>query len=447
MAAKDKPLCTGDCDSSEENGESWVLVERPLPAPASDFLMPPDLLYYNVATLGPAPRRVLEAAHRDVLDVQANPHVNYFGASYGSACERMDNVRGQVAELLDCVTDEVFLFGSTTHALNTVTEGLAGSGFVQAGDRVVTTNQEHAGGLAGWNNLVRTCGLLLSAVGLPVPDTRDEDQVVEDFRKELEKEPRPKVLAISHVLTTTGYTLPIAKLARLARSLGVATVVDGAQALGIPVRIPALDVDIYAAPGHKWLLAPTSVAFCCIRKSFQSILQAPAFQGGPQAYSATSGTRSVFTTLGLGHSLRYLHGFGPSRIHAHAVSLARKAWDHLKAAGFGMLAPRPAHGAGPIVSFAIGNSSQASAEVLLQRHKVVVKPTGRDAFPEEWPAGSPRNALRLTFHVFNSEEQLLRLILAIVQHCIPTTACSQRPAGAANRRSQERDMPSATGRG
>eukprot|EP00873_Tetraselmis_striata_P032798 jgi/Tetstr1/453062/TSEL_040098.t1 len=179
--------------AARPGGEGDGAPPRPLPAPASDFvLQPAGLAYLNVATLGPVPRRVLEATHRDVLALQANPHVNYFLAAPGSVCERMDQVRAQVAGLLGCTQQEVFLFSCTTQALTAVAEGLLASGFLRAGDRVVTTDQEHAGALAGWRHLEATAGLRLSAVALGVPETRGEAAVVEAFRAELAREPRAK---------------------------------------------------------------------------------------------------------------------------------------------------------------------------------------------------------------------------------------------------------------
>ena len=62
----------------------------------------------------------------------------------------MENVRAQVAEYLGCFLNETVMFPSTTLALNAVATGLVESGFLTHNDRVLTTDQEHAGGIAGW---------------------------------------------------------------------------------------------------------------------------------------------------------------------------------------------------------------------------------------------------------------------------------------------------------
>jgi len=225
---------------------------------------------------------------------------------------------------------------------------------------------------------------------------------------------------VPHVLTTTGYTLPLAAIAAAAHGLGCAVVADGAQAGAIPGAIPGLaGADVYAAPGHKWLLGPTGSGFAAVRAHFRRAVAAPALADGPAAYTGATGTRAAFPTLGLGHALNYLAEFGIQRVHDHAVALAAEAWDALAAARFPMLAPRPACGAAPIVTFAIEGPAQGAADALLHRHGMVVKATGAAAFPEEWPPGSPAAALRLTFHLLNSADDVVRVAAAVAAECRP----------------------------
>jgi Selenocysteine lyase len=64
--------------------------------------------------------------------------------------------------------------------------------------------------------------------------------------------PRTKVLAVSHVLWTTGAVIPVHELKE---RTGLPIVVDGAQSAGaIPVDVGALD--FYTVSGQKWLCGP-----------------------------------------------------------------------------------------------------------------------------------------------------------------------------------------------
>jgi cysteine desulfurase/selenocysteine lyase len=74
------------------------------------------------------------------------------------------------------------------------------------------------------------------------------------------------VLALPHVLPTTGTVLPIEELAELVHKRKGMMVVQGSQALGmLDVNLAELDVDAYVASTSTWLGGPQGVAFAAIR--------------------------------------------------------------------------------------------------------------------------------------------------------------------------------------
>ena len=65
------------------------------------------------------------------------------------------------------------------------------------------------------------------------------------------------MVAISHVLWTTGLILPLPEIAAAAHDAGATLLIDGAQSGGaIPLDMHATGADFYAASGQKWLLGP-----------------------------------------------------------------------------------------------------------------------------------------------------------------------------------------------
>jgi selenocysteine lyase/cysteine desulfurase len=58
----------------------------------------------------------------------------------------MEDVRRKAAGFLGCKKEEIVLTRCTTEGMNWVASGLG----LAAGDRVLTTNQEHPGGRACW---------------------------------------------------------------------------------------------------------------------------------------------------------------------------------------------------------------------------------------------------------------------------------------------------------
>jgi selenocysteine lyase/cysteine desulfurase len=110
----------------------------PLPAPLSDFILPPDIAYHNSATLGACPRVVITNATDDWMAMEQDPADLYFGgsATQPSSVAKMAAVRAAAAAFIGATPNEVALVPSTTVAINAVAEGLVASGYLRPGDVV-----------------------------------------------------------------------------------------------------------------------------------------------------------------------------------------------------------------------------------------------------------------------------------------------------------------------
>ena len=49
-------------------------------------------------------------------------------------------------------------------------------------------------------------------------------------------------------------------------------------------------------------------------------------------------------------------------------------------------------------------------KAAFQKYGLVVKMTGHTQFPGEWPPTGPKEALRLTFHMFNTNDDVTKLV-------------------------------------
>jgi len=87
-----------------------------------------------------------------------------------------------------------------------------------------------------------------------------------------------RLVALSHVLWTTGAVLPVAEIVRRAHVQGAAVVLDGAQASGaIPIRWDDLGAEFYAVPGQSGCSARRAWArWWCDRTSRQRPCRRPA---------------------------------------------------------------------------------------------------------------------------------------------------------------------------
>jgi L-cysteine/cystine lyase len=212
-------------------------------------------IYLNTGSVGPLPAETA-AAMAELVDYElriGRSHVDY----WEGFLERMGEARASVAAVVGADVGEVALVHSTTAAMNAAIWSVE----VRPGDRIVTTQAEHAGGLGPVHAAAARWGaeLVIADVGTG----GDDEATLAAFDAAIT--PRTRIVAVSHVLWGSGARLPIREIAALAHRHGARVVVDGAQAVGaIPVSVADLGVDFYAIPGQKWLLGPegTGALWC-----------------------------------------------------------------------------------------------------------------------------------------------------------------------------------------
>ncbi len=197
------------------------------------------LAYLNAGTFGPLARptsdAVAEQLRRDLERGRS-------GKAYiDEAVAARSRVRDLVADLVGATPEHVSLTSSTTDGCNIVLSGLG----LEPEDEIVTTDSEHFG-LAG--------PVFASGATVRVARVQElgPDEALEAIVAEVT--PRTRLLAVSHVLWTTGIVLDVHALKE---RTGLPIVVDGAQSVGaIPVEVGALDY--YTVSGQKWLCGPES---------------------------------------------------------------------------------------------------------------------------------------------------------------------------------------------
>lgn len=204
-------------------------------------------IYLNTGSCGPMPeetaRAMADAAELDLRIGRAH------AARFETLAEWIDEARAGIAAVIGADLGEVAL----THAAS---DGMSIASWAldwRPGDRVVTTTQEHPGGLGPLYQLRDRLGVEL--VHVDIGDGGDVEAMLRGFDAAIT--PGTRLVSLSHVLYTTGALLPVAEIAELARARGSLVAVDGAQSAGaMPVSVPDLGVDVYAVPGQKWLLGP-----------------------------------------------------------------------------------------------------------------------------------------------------------------------------------------------
>ncbi|MCC6245790.1 MAG: aminotransferase class V-fold PLP-dependent enzyme [Gemmatimonadaceae bacterium] len=358
-------------------------------AGADDFGFAPGLTYLQTGSLGPTPKPVMAKMWAWWQELERNPAAY----AYGAHEQAMERVRGNAAAFIGCATDELVLTNCTTEGINWIAQGLT----LAAGDHVLTTDQEHPGGRVAWDYLVRTKGIVLDVVQI-APDAHDVRAIVDAFAARIT--PRTKVLAFSHVLTSSGLRMPVAELCALARSQRCVSVVDGAQAVGaIAVDVKQLGCDAYATSGHKWLLAPKGTGLLYLNRSLGDAIDPIALQSGRLAYSASSGVCSVPSVLGLGAAIDYQRAIGVAAIEAHNLQLRARLYGALRQVPQVKIVSVVAGAqATPMLTYALPSAVSAGAMhgVLRNTHQIEVKVV----------PGNFLNGHRISTHLFNTERDV-----------------------------------------
>jgi isopenicillin-N epimerase len=344
--------------------------------------------YLDVASGGPTLRASMAAEYR-AREVQS---LGLAGAAERWA-EETKRLATRFAAFLGCEPDELQFTRGAGEALGQAIAGLD----LTAGDEVITTAREHPAALSPWLVLARRREVVIKQIELPTPLTGPE-QALGLFAGAVTD--RTKVLAFSHVQYDDGAVLPVKDLCAFARQRGILTVVDGAQALGM-LEFAARDLgcDFYAMCCHKWLGGSHGTGALYVRREMLDRLHKLG-NIVPYSWPALRGVEAA---------MEFQQQVGRSKIEARIRELAIYARLRLQQlSGIELLTPaRPGLWAG-ILTFRMPRKTAAEIAAAMERtHRVHVRAI-------RWP-NSAEGALRLSLHVFNTHDDVEKLVQGLQQ--------------------------------
>ena len=209
--------------------------------------------YLNAGTFGPLARVTAEAV---AAEQQHDLEQGRFGkAWFERVLALREEARTELGALVGVGPEHVALTSSTTAGCNIV---LAGLGLTPE-DEIVATTDEHFGLL----------GPLHASGARVVVTAPDPEGILAAVT------PRTRLLALSHVLWTTGAVLPVEELKE--RS-GLPVLIDGAQSVGA-IPVDASRADFYTVSGQKWLCGPDSTGALVVSEPERLRVAAPSYFG------------------------------------------------------------------------------------------------------------------------------------------------------------------------
>jgi L-cysteine/cystine lyase len=237
-----------------------------------------NAVYFNTGTFGPFPLAVKEAMSAHVDRVWTSGRIGDDRYAEQSAIEQ--DARAALGRVVGAPAEEIALAHCTSDGLNLVVGGLDW----QAGDQVLIGDFEHPGLIVPLQLMAERRGI--EVVVVPITYADDPAQAIADALT-----PKVRLVALSHVIWTTGRIMPIARMAEAVRAHGAVFLVDAAQGPGcIPVDVHALGCDFYTISGQKWLCGPSGTGGLWADPASVERIR-PAFPGYPTMEKTPDGPR------------------------------------------------------------------------------------------------------------------------------------------------------------
>jgi isopenicillin-N epimerase len=368
----------------------------------SEFILDPKFIVMNAANFCPATRNVSEVLFRYTRDMDSNPSQQ----SRAKFSQGREETRKKIAAFLNVTPEEIVITRNTSEGNNLVSSGIE----LKPGDEVVVHDENHPTNLASWQNKARRHGFTVKTVAIPTPPPSVE-ALIKPFVDALTS--RTKVLAFTHVTSSFGSQFPAKELCRIARERGILTLVDGAQSFGaLDLDLKDIGCDFFTGSSHKWLMGPKEAGVLFIRSDAQSKLW-PSNYG---VYGGTVGASRTFEQLGqrddptfmaLGEAVDFHLRIGKKEIEAQSKALAAAVKRELmKIPGVQMYSPTAPEISGAVVTFRPGNADVNRLAASLYE-KIGFAGATR---------GGDTQGIRISPHVYNSFEQVEKVVAAISDH-------------------------------
>lgn len=382
-------------ESSAEVPGFWEAVEE-------NFHMGEKLVYLNNGTMGPSPSVVEEAIVNHMRVV--NTTLRYGGG---------EDVRTHIAEFIGADKTEISLTHNTTEGINVAAWGLP----LKRRDEVIITSQEHVGNSMPWINRAQHDGIVIKTFW----PKQTHDEVLDQIESLITRKTR--VISIPHVSCTIGQTFPVKEVCQMARDKGIYTVIDGAHTAGtLNLDMNDIKPDLYATCGHKWLLGPKGTGFLYVSKNMLDVVKPvfagaytdrgfditkspPTFEGyNPTAHRYDYGTQNAALRVGLSAAIDFHTQIGKDNIEKRVIELNEYLYKRMQDLDMVELISSPElKSRSMMLGFKHKKIDYMELFHLLWEDRIRIR-----VVPE-----SGLDSLRVSTHIYNSKEQLDKLIDAL----------------------------------
>ncbi|MFJ9647633.1 aminotransferase class V-fold PLP-dependent enzyme [Streptomyces sp. NPDC101206] len=371
----------------------------PLPPARELFDVPEGIAYFNTASLAPTLRSGLTAGGA-ALQWRAQPW-RIQAADWFTGAERR---RELFAGLIGAAADDVALVPATSYGMAVAAANLSAA----AGSRVLVLADEYPSGVYTWWRFAEATGARMLTVRREPGQSWTEAVLAA-------VDERVAVVSVPQVHWTDGALLDLDTIARAARSVGAALVIDASQSAGaMPLDVGALRPDFLVTVGYKWLLGPFGLGYLYVAPARQEgrpleenwILRADAedfarlidyrsnYAPGARRFDVGQRTAFELTPMAV-TALEQLSQWTVPRIAATLAPITDRIAAAARTRGLPVTDPRGPH----MLGITVPRNLQKRLVEALQQAGVFTGPRG--------------NAIRISPHLHTTDQDITQLLTAL----------------------------------
>ncbi len=397
---------------------SWPVDQGVPAAPPNLWPLEPGLVFLNHGSFGSCPLKVLEF-QREIRDRFERDPIQFLGRDLESF---LDIARLDLARFVGAASEDLVFVQNATAGVNTVLRSLS----FESGDELLVTDQEYNACKNALEFVAERARARVVVCPVPFP-LRSPGEALDAVLGRVTA--RTRLALIDHVTSQTGMVLPVGEIVARLQDRGVDCLVDGAHAPGmVPLDLTKLGAAYYTGNCHKWMCAPKTAAFLCVRKDRQPGIRPLIISHGANSPRrdrsrfliefAWTGTSDPSPALSVPEAIRYMQELLPGgwdRIRARNRELAL-AGRRLLCRALGVDAPCPDEMIGSLASVPLPDSIEAAkppGPLFLDPWQTRLRLEKRIEVPVVYWPGFPRRLIRVSAQLYNSlpEYELLATTL------------------------------------
>lgn len=369
-------------------------------------------------------RHVIERLTRFYTERKVQPYAPYEASRLGG--QEMDEARSRLAAMMGVETDEVSFGPSTSQ--NTYVLAQAFRQWMQPGDAIIVTNQDHEANTGPWRRLAED-GIEIREWQIDAETGNLDPAALESLLDE-----KVRLVCFPHCSNVVGEINPVTEITAMAHASGAFVCVDGVSYAphGLP-NVGALGPDIYLFSAYKTYGPHQGIMV--IRRGLGETLpnQGHYFNAdalykrftpaGPDhaQVAACAGMADYIDALAAHHGIGGDTTARSTGVHdlmrTQEVALSQPLLDYLRGKnGVRLLGPSEAALRAPTVAVELAEPGEAVAE-RLAAHGVMAG--GGDFYAvralEAQGVDPVKGVLRLSFVHYTSEAEVTQLIEALDQ--------------------------------